>query len=155
MKDTTLVHENSETHPHECGDNLNPESIKDMVLDSMQDKSPNSLDGITVGDGEVYLPPDRLGYQEAAVTGEGEQDCTSYQHAGATLFAEDVGQHMAVLPEVNTTPCEVKIEDIQVGEPGVPLTKEQEELRQLIWKKIHPLMGKKNALPPCCSRRDM
>ena len=48
------------------------------------------------------------------------------------LFVENVGQHMTVLPKVDMMLSEVKIEDIQVGDPGVQLTKEQEELRQLI-----------------------
>uniref|UniRef100_A0AAV1TZ85 Uncharacterized protein n=1 Tax=Peronospora matthiolae TaxID=2874970 RepID=A0AAV1TZ85_9STRA len=135
MNDTTLVYEQSEMHPHEFEEKLTTESIKDMIPDRMQNKSPDSPDGITVGDGEVNQPPDHLGDREAAVTGEGEQECKSYQHAGETLFAEDVGQHMAVLLDVDMTLCEVKIEDIQVIEPGVPLTKKQEELRQLIWKK--------------------
>ena len=55
---------------------------------------------------------------------------------------------MAVLPEVDVMLSEVKIDDIQVGDPGVPLTKQQEELSQMIWKKRHLLMGKGNALLP-------
>uniref|UniRef100_A0AAV1UAC7 Uncharacterized protein n=1 Tax=Peronospora matthiolae TaxID=2874970 RepID=A0AAV1UAC7_9STRA len=148
MNDTKLVQEQSKTHPHECEEKLTPESITNMLPDRMQNKSPDSPDGITVGSGEVCRPPDHLGYQEAAITGEGEQECTSYQHAVGKLFVEDVGQHMAVLPEVDTTLCEMTIEDLQVSEPGVPLTKEQEELRQLIRKKRHLLMGKGNSLPP-------
>uniref|UniRef100_A0AAV1TVQ1 Uncharacterized protein n=1 Tax=Peronospora matthiolae TaxID=2874970 RepID=A0AAV1TVQ1_9STRA len=70
IKDMTLVHEQSETHPHECEENLTPESIKDMVPNRMQNKSPDSLDGITVGNWEVYRPPDHLGDQEAAFTGK-------------------------------------------------------------------------------------
>ena len=61
------------------------------------------------------------------------------------MFEEDVGQHMAVLPDVDVMLSEVKVDDIQVGDPGVQLTKEQEKLRQLIWKKLYPLMGKENA----------
>ena len=48
------------------------------------------------------------------------------------MFAEDAGQHMAVLPEVDVILNEVKIDDIQVGYPGVPSNKEEEEPRQLI-----------------------
>ena len=50
---------------------------------------------------------------------------------------------MAVLPEVDVSPDEVKIDDIQMGDSGFPLTKKQEELCRLIWKKRHVLMGKK------------
>ena len=62
-------------------------------------------------------------------------------------FAGDVDQHMAILPKVDVMLREVKIGYIQVGDAGVLLTKEQEELLQLIWKKRHLLMGKGNA--PC------
>ena len=65
----------------------------------------------------------------------------SYHHEGGVLFAEDIGQHMAVLPELDVRPDEVKIDDIPMGDPGVPLTKKQEELRRLIWKKRQFLMG--------------
>ena len=43
---------------------------------------------------------------------------------------------------------EIKIDDIQVGDPGVPLTSDQEKLRELIWNSRHLLMGKGNALSP-------
>ena len=42
---------------------------------------------------------------------------------------------MAILPEEDVRPDEIKNDDIQMGDPGVPLTKEQEELRRPIWKK--------------------
>ncbi|POM79837.1 LOW QUALITY PROTEIN: Hypothetical protein PHPALM_2400, partial [Phytophthora palmivora] len=41
-----------------------------------------------------------------------------------------------------------KIEDIQVGDPGIQTTAEIERLRQKIWKYRHLLIGKGNALPP-------
>ncbi|CAI5722522.1 unnamed protein product [Peronospora farinosa] len=62
--------------------------------------------------------------------------------------SEGVDQHMAVLPEILSSSEEVTIDDIQVGDPGVPLTKDQEGLRQLIWANRHLLIGKGNALPP-------
>ena len=55
---------------------------------------------------------------------------------------------MTLLPEVILTTVEIKIEDIQVGEPEVRLTDDQEKLRQLIRKNQHLLKGKDNALPP-------
>ena len=55
---------------------------------------------------------------------------------------------MAFLPGVILTTAEIKIEDIQVGEPGVPLTDDKEKLQQLICKIWHLLKGKGNALPP-------
>ena len=55
---------------------------------------------------------------------------------------------MAVLPEITVSTTEITIDDVQVGDPGVPLTEDQEDLRQLIWKSRHLLIGKGNALPP-------
>ena len=55
---------------------------------------------------------------------------------------------MAVLPEVVASTKAITIDDIQVGDPGVPLTEGQEKLRQLIWKSRHLPFGKGNALPP-------
>ncbi|POM79943.1 Reverse transcriptase [Phytophthora palmivora] len=50
---------------------------------------------------------------------------------GGTLFAEDVEDQMAVLPEVTVT-----------------MEEEIERLVQIIWKRKHLLIGKGNALPP-------
>ena len=38
-----------------------------------------------------------------------------YYHDRGELFAEDVDQHMEVLPEVGTPTQEITIDDIQVG----------------------------------------
>ena len=69
-------------------------------------------------------------------------------HERGELFAEDVEQHLAVLPEVAASSTEMTIDDAQVGDPGVPLTEDQERLRQLIWKSKHLLIVKGNSLPP-------
>ena len=37
-----------------------------------------------------------------------------YYHEGGELFAEDVGHHLALLPEVATSPREIIINDVQV-----------------------------------------
>ena len=55
---------------------------------------------------------------------------------------------MAVLPEVTACTTEMTIDDIQVGDPGVPLTDDQERLRKFILKNRRLLMEKGNALPP-------
>ncbi|POM63155.1 Eukaryotic/viral aspartic protease, active site, partial [Phytophthora palmivora] len=47
-----------------------------------------------------------------------EPDPEVYYHEGDDLHAEDVDQEMAILPEIDPTTDEVKIEDIQVGDPG-------------------------------------
>ena len=73
---------------------------------------------------------------------------TIYYHDGGELFAEDVDQHMAVLLGVGTPKQEITIDDIQVGDPGVPRTDDQDKVRQAIWRSRHSLIGKGNALPP-------
>ena len=56
-------------------------------------------------------------------------DVATYRHESGELYAEDVDQHMAVLPDIVTSTAEVAIDDIQVGDPDVPLTDDQEQLR--------------------------
>ena len=73
MNDTTLVHEWSGTHPHECEEKFTPKTIKNVIPDRMQNKSPDHPVGITDEDGKVYRRYDHLGNQEAAVIGEGGQ----------------------------------------------------------------------------------
>ena len=79
---------------------------------------------------------------------DGKPECSTYYHESGELFAEEVDQHMAVLPEIVSSTAEVTSDDIQVGAPGVSLTEDQEGLRQLIWKNRHLLIGQGNALPP-------
>ncbi|KAG6591054.1 reverse transcriptase [Phytophthora cinnamomi] len=76
---------------------------------------------------------------------EDEQVCI---HESGDLHAEDVEAEMAVLPEVTVGTADVKIEDIQVGDPEINAPEEIEHLRGLIWKRRHLLIGKGNALPP-------
>ena len=71
-----------------------------------------------------------------------------YYHESGDLFAEDIAHHMAVLPEMSATTEEVTVDDIQIGDPNVPITTYQYKLRSLIWKSRHLLKGKGNALPP-------
>ncbi|POM76615.1 Hypothetical protein PHPALM_6130 [Phytophthora palmivora] len=77
-----------------------------------------------------------------------ESDPNLHYHEGNDLYAEDVDQEMVILPEINPTTDEVKIEDIQVGDPEIQTTAEIERLRQKIWIYRHLLIGKGNALPP-------
>ena len=60
---------------------------------------------------------------------------------------------MAVLPDIVTPTAEFTIYSIQVGDPEVPLTEDQERLRNLIWGNKHLLIGKGNALPPSAQGR--
>ena len=71
-----------------------------------------------------------------------------YYHESEDLFAEDIEQHLAVLPEMSTAEEEMTIDDIQIGDPNVPLTTDQQRLRSLIWKTSHLIIGKGNALLP-------
>ena len=71
-----------------------------------------------------------------------------YYHESEDLFAEDIEQHLAVLPEMSTAEEEKTIDDIQIGDPNVPLTTDQQRLRSLIWKTSHLIIGKGNALLP-------
>ncbi|GMF53899.1 unnamed protein product [Phytophthora fragariaefolia] len=64
------------------------------------------------------------------------------------LYAEDVEGHLAVLPEVTPTTEEVKIEDIQVGNPNDNTQEQVDRLKHIIWRRQHLLIGKGNALPP-------
>ncbi|POM70816.1 Reverse transcriptase [Phytophthora palmivora] len=67
---------------------------------------------------------------------------------GGSLFAEDMEDQTAVLPEVTATTEEVKIEDLQIGDAKINTQEEIERLVQIIWKRKHLLIGKGNALPP-------
>ncbi|KAE9295696.1 hypothetical protein PF008_g24196 [Phytophthora fragariae] len=55
---------------------------------------------------------------------------------------------MAVIPEVTQSTEDVTLEDIQVGDPAVNTAEEIDQLRRLIWRRRHLLIGKGNALPP-------
>ncbi|GMF37958.1 unnamed protein product [Phytophthora fragariaefolia] len=64
------------------------------------------------------------------------------------LYAEDVEGHPAVLPEITPTTEEVKVEDIQVGNPNDNTQVQVDRLKHIIWRRRHLLIGKGNALPP-------
>ncbi|KAG3199393.1 hypothetical protein PC128_g5298 [Phytophthora cactorum] len=75
---------------------------------------------------------------------EDEQIC---YHEGSDVYAEDVAEDMAVVPDVPLTTEEVKIEDIQL-DPTSNTLEEVNRLRDGIWRFKHLLIGKGNALPP-------
>ncbi|ETP30136.1 hypothetical protein F442_20779 [Phytophthora nicotianae P10297] len=64
---------------------------------------------------------------------EDEQIC---YHEGGDLYAQVIGDGMAVIPEVLPTTEEVKIEDIHLV-PDASLPVEVEKLRQEIWNSRH------------------
>ncbi|POM76910.1 Reverse transcriptase, partial [Phytophthora palmivora] len=110
----------------------------------------DDLDPVIGGSAERDLPG-RLSapIQEASLEDRNNSpDPEVHYHEGNDLYAENVDQEMVILPEINSTTDEVKIEDIQVGDPGIQTTAEIERLRQKIWKYRHLLIGKGNALPP-------
>jgi hypothetical protein len=110
------------------------------LLTKKNDSDPGGHAAEEGGDGDVspqvsspveepiaYTPPepvtDSMSKSEidAPPACEGEPEATAIcYHEGGDLFAEDVEQHMAVLPEVSTSMSEVTIEDIQVGDPEHP-----------------------------------
>ena len=63
---------------------------------------------------------------------EEEPDVANAWHESKELYAEDVDQHMAVLTDIVMPTAGITIDDVQVGDPDVPLTDDQERLRQLI-----------------------
>ncbi|POM57577.1 Hypothetical protein PHPALM_37889 [Phytophthora palmivora] len=84
----------------------------------------------------------------AAEIGDPTMDDEVCIKEGGSLFAEDVEDQMAVLPEMTATTEEVKIEDLQIGDANINTQEEIERLVQIIWKRKHLLIGKGNALPP-------
>ena len=106
-------------------------------------KETGSSPGVTIDD-EPGPDNDRIA---------GELDVYTYRHEYGELYAEDVDQHMAVLHDIVTPSAEVATNDIQVDDPDVPRTDDQERLRQLIWRNKHLLIGEWNAFPPAARGR--
>ncbi|POM71470.1 Reverse transcriptase [Phytophthora palmivora] len=76
-------------------------------------------------------------------------DPNVHYHEGSDLCAEDVDQEMVVLPQINPTTDEVKMEDVQVGDTGIQTPEEIERLCQKIWGYRHLLIGKGNEINGC------
>ena len=135
------------------------EEVECKTTDSLQGTAIHQSDGIEakyseIQDRELPDQSDRLA-QGADIVSDGgdakEEEPRvppGYYHEGGESFAEDIEQHLDVLPEVATSSTEITINDGQVGDSGVLLTEVQERLRQLIWNYKHLLIGKGNALPP-------
>ena len=131
--------------------------IKDNECDGadpVHKQSSHQSDGITSEDCELQDRADRQAEEmgntriEERIKKEEVPSTTIYYHNGGESFAEDLDQHMVFLPEVGTPTQEIAIDDIQVGDPGVPRTDDQDKVRQAIWRSRHSLIGKGNALPP-------
>ena len=110
------------------------------------------LDGATVSqpmEATVTQPIEASGI-EASVETEGltqadDQVCT---FESGELWAEEVSQGWAVIPEVDPSPQGIELKDIQIPDSNGNTPEEVDRLKQIIWKKRHLLMGKGNALPP-------
>ena len=74
-----------------------------------------------------------------------DQVCT---FESGELWAEEIKQGWAVIPEVDLSPEGIELKDIQIPDPDGNTPEEVDRLKQIIWKKRHLLMGKGNALPP-------
>ncbi|KAG2931089.1 hypothetical protein PC114_g2277 [Phytophthora cactorum] len=90
-------------------------------------------------------PDEDLGYtaadhSRAERLGRAEDEQICY-HEGGDLYAEDVGEDMAVVPDVPLTTEEVKIEDIQLDSTS-NTPEDVNRLRYGIWRFKHLLIGK-------------
>ena len=116
--------------------------------DLLQRRSIFRPDGITDQAGETQERLKRLvrrsdnGVTDRIQTTK--ESCTTsvYHHESGNLFAEDVDQHMTILPEIITATAGITIDDIQVGELEVQKSYDQEKLRQLIWHNRHLQIAK-------------
>jgi hypothetical protein len=77
-----------------------------------------------------------------------DQNLEACYHDGGTLTADEVEGELAVLPEVVPGTIEVRIEDLQVGDPDDNTEEDIRRLRYIVWSHRHLLIGKGNALPP-------
>ena len=55
---------------------------------------------------------------------EEQADASVCYYESGDVYAEDVDQHMAVLPEATTSTAEVTIDAIQICDPSLPLSEE-------------------------------
>ncbi|POM81057.1 Reverse transcriptase [Phytophthora palmivora] len=124
-------------------------AIQNVEIAGDGDASPPSIE-CTSDQGKIEpVNSDNLRTKIEANIGDPTMDEEISIKEGGTLFAEDVEDQMAVLPEVTATTEEVKIEDLQIGDAKINTQEEIERLVQIIiWKRKHLLIGKGNALPP-------
>ncbi|GMF44490.1 unnamed protein product [Phytophthora fragariaefolia] len=94
----------------------------------------------------AYVPPTISKTRDRGPIDPGDEEVCIKE--SGDLYAEDVEEHLALLPEVTPTTEEVKIEDIQVGNPNDNTQEQVDRLKHIIWRRWHLLIGKSNALPP-------
>ena len=73
-------------------------------------------------------------------------DKMQYEHDGEEMFAEDMAEHFAFLPEFHE-PEPIDVEKIDIGEPE-NMIEEKEKMRLIIKKYIDVFKDGGNALPP-------
>ena len=128
--------------------------IERGVSDLLQGGSSCQIDGSAIRDCELQEKFDGLVKRNGVVTIGGERKreepptVSKYRTKSVELYAEDVDQHMAILPEAVTTAAEISLEDIQVGDLGKPMSSDLEKLRYMIRANRHLLIVKRNALTP-------
>ncbi|CAH0475209.1 unnamed protein product [Peronospora belbahrii] len=66
---------------------------------------------------------------------------------GRSVWAKDVNQGWAIIPEIDLSPTSIKLEDIQIPDSDGNTPEEVDRLRQILWRRRHLLMEKGNALP--------
>ena len=128
--------------------------IERGVNNLLREKCSCQTDGSAMRDCGLQANPDgQVKRNDVVVIGEERREAepstvSTYRTESGEVYAEDVDQHMAILPEVIIPATEISLEDIQVVDPGEPLSSDQEKLQQLIWANHHLLVGKGNALTP-------
>ena len=126
--------ERGTTNPFQGQSVRQPDEVKNEDSE-LQGKSCCQPNEIKIEDRNLQERSERPVQISGAGMNSGEDDLSSSSvcyHEGGELFAEDVEQPLAVLPEVTTSSTEITIDDFQLGDPSVPLTEDQERLRRLI-----------------------
>ncbi|POM62559.1 LOW QUALITY PROTEIN: hypothetical protein PHPALM_28275 [Phytophthora palmivora] len=102
----------------------------EVANQDMDQAKADDLDPVTGGSaerdppGQLSTPIQEASPEDRKNSPDQEPDPEVHYHEGSDLYAEDVDQEMAILPEINPTTDEVKIEDIRVGDPGIQTTAE-------------------------------
>ncbi|KAI9987283.1 hypothetical protein PInf_023278 [Phytophthora infestans] len=114
-----------------------PPSLRQERYEIVQSRDSDPKVGAAARSAEVDRDQDRT--NEIKVMGQ-EQIC---YHKGGDLFAGDIGEDLAIIPEVSLTTKVVKIDHIQL-DPDANTLAEGDRQRQEIWKSRHLLIGKGN-----------
>ena len=134
--------------------------IEQGVSDMLQRESSCQTDGSAMRDFELQEKYHRLvkGNDVVAIGEERTEveppTVSTYRKYSGELNAENVDQHMAILPKVDIPAAEIFLEDNQAGDLWELLSGNQTKHLcrlvdgDLIWANRYLLFGKGNALPP-------